>query len=168
MSIPQFFRLLSVDLRREIRRLSGVTRCLLLVVAALWVRMSFQIVLSPPLGVWKDNGRCNSVEVGGGSSDTILVCEHKAGTAIALEKAPYFWLFLLNNSLMFGISSSLMLLVVLNGRMKLLCLGLNLTLCFSYFNSVLAITDDKLLSSCLACFSALFSILAVLLTGTNG
>lgn len=157
-----------MDLRREIRGLSGVLRCMFLVVAALGVGFSFQIVLSPPLGVWKDNGRCNSVEVGGGSSDTILVCEHKAGTAIALERAPYFWLFLLTNSFMFGISSSMMLLVVLNGRLKLLCLGLNLTLCFSYFNSVLAITDDKLLSSCLACFSALFSVLAVLLSGTNG
>ena len=189
LSIPNPSTLSSLYNKSELRSLSEEKRSMLLVVAVLLVTISFQAVLSPPGGVWQDNGWCiNTTEVGsshngtndqtsfnttvGSSNDpviihltrsnTTLVCEHKAGTAIAL-KDRLFWLFLICNSLIFGISNSLNVLVVLNERMKFLFLGLNLTLCFSYFCSVQVIIDDKFLAFCLAYLSAIFSVLAVLL-----
>ena len=156
--------MIGMDIRRKIRRLSEERGTMLLVVAVLLVRISFQAVLTPPRGVWKDYGKCNTIKVGRGSSDdpvkNMLVCEHKAGTAIALED-PNFWLFLIFNSLIFGISNSLMVLVAPGEYIKLLFFVLNLTLGFNYFYSVRLITDNKLFASCLACISAVFSVLAV-------
>nr|POF21025.1 ankyrin repeat-containing protein bda1 [Quercus suber] len=158
----------------------------------LLVTISFQAVINPPGGVWQDNGLCNTIEVKKGSShhnethdqtpfnttirstddlvtiqltgsNTTLMCERKAGTAIAFQEA-LFRLFLFCNSLIFGILNSLIVLVILNERIKYLFLGLNLTLCFNYFCSIRAITDDKFLAFCLAHISAIFSVLAVLLS----
>ncbi|KAK7835449.1 hypothetical protein CFP56_023511 [Quercus suber] len=184
--------LLSLYIKSEIRSLSEEKHSMLLVVAVLLVTISFQAVINPPGGVWQDNGQCNTIEVKKGSShhnethdqtpfnttirstddpvtiqltrsNTTLMCERKAGTAIAFQEA-LFRLFLFCNSLIFGISNSLIVLVILNERIKYLFLGLNLTLCFNYFCSIRAITDDKFLAFCLAHISAIFSVLAVLLS----
>nr|XP_023887269.1 uncharacterized protein LOC111999376 isoform X1 [Quercus suber] len=131
-STPSFWTLLSVDIRRDIRSLSGETRSLFLMLAVLVVTISFRAPFSAPREVWQYSS---------------------------------FWAYLFGNSLLFGISSSFTVLLVLNGRIKLLCLGLNLMLCFMYFYSVLAVTDNILFASCLGCLSAAFSVLALLLSG---
>ncbi|KAK7857161.1 ankyrin repeat-containing protein bda1 [Quercus suber] len=182
LSIPNPSTLSNLYIKSELRSLSEEKRSMLLVVAVLLVTIGFQAVLSPP------GGCINTTKVGsshngtndqtpfnttvGSSNDpvtihltwsnTTLVCEHKAGTTIALKDS-LFLLFLICNSLIFGISNSLIVLAVLNERLKFLSLGLNLTLCFSYFCSIQVIIDDKFLAFCLAYLLAIFSILAVLL-----
>lgn len=135
-SIPNFLRFVRMDIRRQIRNVSELTRILYLVSALLLVRLSFQILLTPHVVVRKD-------------------------------RDPLFFLFLLNISLLFGISSSMIVLAVVNERIKLLCLGFNLTLCYFYFHLVLDITGDILFASCLTCFSFIFSVLALFLWGIN-
>ncbi|KAK7858633.1 hypothetical protein CFP56_011567 [Quercus suber] len=98
---------MSTSLRREIRRFTEERRSMLLVVAALLSTLSFQAILTPPGGVWQDNGLCinydqNNKTVGSSNypeiiylsmSKTKLASEHKAGTAIALQDR-FFPLFL--------------------------------------------------------------------------
>ena len=57
------FQFLKTDFKREIRKLSEERRSMLLVVAVLLVTVSYQAVLSPPGGLWQDNGLCNTTEV---------------------------------------------------------------------------------------------------------
>ena len=41
-----------------------------LVVAVLLVTVGYQAVLSPPSGLWQDNGLCNTTEVGSSPNET--------------------------------------------------------------------------------------------------
>ena len=160
-------------------------------VAVLLVTIGFQAVLSTPGGVWQDNGQCiNTTEVGSshsgtndqtpfnttvGSSNypvtihltrsnTTLVCEHKAGTAIAFEDG-LFQVFLACNAIIFLLSNSLIIFLVPNGYMKVLFFALNVTLCFSYSYALLAIAGDPYrayMAGILTTISALFIFVAQL------
>ncbi|KAK7853914.1 ankyrin repeat-containing protein bda1 [Quercus suber] len=168
LPVSSCFQFLKTDFKREIRKLSEERRSLLLVVAVLLVTVSYQAVLSPPGGLWQDNGQCNTTEVGSSPdgtidlsntiiptkagffdpntdnktpSNTTAVCEHKAGTAIAFEDG-LFQVFLICNAITFLISNSLIIFLVPNGYMKVLFFALNVTLCFSYSYALLAIAGD--------------------------
>nr|XP_023887270.1 uncharacterized protein LOC111999376 isoform X2 [Quercus suber] len=52
-STPSFWTLLSVDIRRDIRSLSGETRSLFLMLAVLVVTISFRAPFSAPREVWQ-------------------------------------------------------------------------------------------------------------------
>ncbi|KAL4601334.1 hypothetical protein ACB092_11G265200 [Castanea dentata] len=139
---PKFRRLLTVlswvdhivILRREIRKFTVERRSMLLVVAALLVTLSFQAVLTPPGGLWPDNGRCMEIPPFNETSNTTLMCEHKAGTAIALNDG-LFSLFVVCNTMLFSISTSLIALLLV----------LNIIVCLSYFYSVWTITNAPIL-----------------------
>ena len=160
------------DISREIRNLTEERRNILLMVAVLLATLSFQVVLTPPGGLWQDNGECVNLTEGLGSnhhngsnhltpfnittvgssnypvimhltrSNTTVACEHKAGTAVALKDYS-FRLCLFCSWLTFNLSNALMVLLAL-GEMKLLFLGLHFTLFFSYCTSVGVIMDDIL------------------------
>ncbi|XP_075646268.1 uncharacterized protein LOC142617348 isoform X2 [Castanea sativa] len=143
------------SLRREIRKFTVEWRNILLVVAALLVTLSFQAVLTPPGGVWQDHGQCQPYHGQGNNSSnypkmiylrhnhTILECERKAGTAIALQYSPFYWLFLTCKTALFLLSTSLIVLLILNSPIKALFTLLNVILCFSYFYSINTITDAQ-------------------------
>ncbi|KAM4082619.1 hypothetical protein ACJW30_11G189000 [Castanea mollissima] len=145
------------SLRREIRKFTVEWRNILLVVAALLVTLSFQAVLTPPGGVWQDHGQCQPYHGQGNNSSnypkmiylrhnhTTLECERKAGTAIALEYSLFYWLFLTCNTALFLLSTSLIVLLILNSPIKALFTLLNIILCFSYFYSINTITDARYL-----------------------
>ena len=158
------------DIIRETSNLTEERRNILLMVVVLLATLSFQVVLTPPGGLWQDNGECVNLTEGLGSShhngsnhltpfnittvgssnypvimhltrsNTTVACEHKAGTAVAL-KYPLFWLCLLCSCLTFNFSNALMVLLAL-GKMKHLFLGLHFTLFFSYCYSLGVIMDD--------------------------
>ena len=158
------------NITREIRNLTEERRNILLMVAVLLATLSFQVILTPPGGLWQDNGECINLTEGLGSShhngsnhltpfnlttvgssnypvimhltrsNTTVACEHKAGTAVAL-KYPLFWLCLLCSCLTFNFSNALMVALA-PGKTKLLFLGLHFTLSFSYCYSVRVIMDD--------------------------
>nr|POE60798.1 ankyrin repeat-containing protein bda1 [Quercus suber] len=66
------FQFLETDFKREIRKLSEERRSMLLVVAVLLVTVSYQAVLSPPGGLWQDDGKCfNTTEVGSSTNGTV-------------------------------------------------------------------------------------------------
>ena len=191
LPVSSCFQFLKTDFKREIRKLSEERRSLLLVVAVLLVTVSYQAVLSPPGGLWQDNGMCNTTEVGSSSDGTIdlpntiiptkagffdsntdnktpfnttAVCEHKAGTAIAFEDG-LFRVFLVCNAITFLISNSLIIFLVPNGYMKVLFFALNVTLCFSYSYALLAIAGDPYRAysaGILTTISALFIFVAQL------
>ncbi|KAL4601328.1 hypothetical protein ACB092_11G264800 [Castanea dentata] len=168
-----YFVWVLTSIKREMRNLTEERRNILLMVTVLLATLSFQAVLTPPRGLWQDNGQCvNLTEVLGSShhngsnhltpfnittvgssnhpvimhltrSNTTLACEHKAGTAVAL-KNPLFELFLFCNSLTFTLSNALMVLLAINGQMKILFFGLHFTLSLSYCYSVGAIMDKPL------------------------
>ncbi|KAK7851635.1 ankyrin repeat-containing protein bda1 [Quercus suber] len=72
LPISSCFQFLKTDFKREIRKLSEERRSLLLVVAVLLVTVSYQAVLSPPGGLWQDNGQCfNTTEVGTSPNGTV-------------------------------------------------------------------------------------------------
>uniref|UniRef100_A0A7N2LAZ8 PGG domain-containing protein n=1 Tax=Quercus lobata TaxID=97700 RepID=A0A7N2LAZ8_QUELO len=169
LPVSSCFQFLKTDFKREIRKLSEERRSLLLVVAVLLVTVSYQAILSPPSGLWQDNGMCNTTEVGSSPNgtfdqsnitlpkpkagfistnadnktpfNTTVVCEHKAGTAIAFEDG-LFPVFLVCNAITFLISNSLIIFLVPNGYVKVLFFALNVTLCFSYSYALLAIAGD--------------------------
>ena len=158
------------DITREMRNLTEERRNILLMVAVLLATLSFQVVLTPPGGLWQDNGECVNLTEGLESShhngsnhmtpfnittlgssnypvimhltrtNTTVACEHKAGTAVAL-KDNSFGLCLSCSWLTFSFSNALMVLLAL-GEMKLLFLGLHFTLFFSYCTSIGVIMDD--------------------------
>ena len=158
------------DISREIRNLAEERRNILLMVAVLLATLSFQVVLTPPGGLWQDNGECVNLTEGLGSnhhngsnhltpfnittigssnypvimhltrSNTTVACEHKAGTAVALKDS-FFSLCLVCSWLTFNFSNALMVLLAL-GNMKLLFLGLHCTLFYSYCYSFGVIMDD--------------------------
>ena len=159
------------SINREMRNLTEERRNILLMVAVLLATLSFQVVLTPPGGLWQDNGQCvNLTEVLGSShhngsnhltpfnitpvgtsdhpvimhlarSNTTVACEHKAGTAVGL-KDPLFYLFLTCSFLTFIFSNALMVLLALNGKMKYLFFGLHVTLSVSYCYSVGVMMDN--------------------------
>ena len=191
LPVSSCFQFLKTDFKREISKLSEERRSLLLVVAVLLVTVSYQAVLSPPGGLWQDNGLCNTTEVGSSPDGTIdlpntiiptkagffdsntdnktpfnttAVCEHKAGTAIAFEDG-LFRVFLVCNAITFLISNSLIIFLVPNGYMKVLFFALNVTLCFSYSYALLAIAGDPYRAysaGILTTISALFIFVAQL------
>ncbi|KAK7817133.1 ankyrin repeat-containing protein bda1 [Quercus suber] len=56
------------SINREMRNLTEERRNILLMVAVLLATLSFQVVLTPPGGLWQDNGQCiNLTEVPGSS-----------------------------------------------------------------------------------------------------
>ena len=158
------------NITREMRNFTEERRNILLMVAVLLATLSFQVVLTPPGGLWQDNGECVNLTEGLGSnhhngsnhltplnittvgssnypvimhltrSNTTVACEHKAGTAVALKDS-FFWLFLYCSWLTFNLSNALMVLLAL-GNMKLLFLGLHGTLFYSYCYSLGVIMDD--------------------------
>ncbi|XP_050284395.1 ankyrin repeat-containing protein BDA1-like [Quercus robur] len=178
---PEYQRLSPVfmfkSLRREIRNFTVEWRNMLLVVAVLLATLSYQAVLTPPGGVWQDNGLCITTEPGSSyhqfspsnffkkippsnktvgssnypkiiylsQSNTTLACEHKAGTAIALEDR-LFPLFLICNTALFSFSNSLIILLILHFHVKILFLELTIFLYLSYSYSVWTITDDPSLT----------------------
>ncbi|XP_075646265.1 uncharacterized protein LOC142617347 [Castanea sativa] len=186
LPVSSCFQFLKTDFKREIRKLSEERRSLLLVVAVLLVTVSYQAVLSPPGGLWQDNGLCNTTKVGSsldGTNTTLpktkpsffnpnidnttpfnttAVCEHQAGTAIAFEDG-LFPVFLVCNTITFMISNSLIIFLVPNGYMKVLFFALNVTLCFSYSYALLAIAGDPYkayTAGILTTISALFIFVA--------
>ena len=157
------------NLRREIRKATEERRSMLLVVAALLATLSFQAVLTPPAGVWQENGLCITTEAGSSydqippfnqtvgssnypqiiylsQSNITLACEHIAGTAIALED-PLFVLFLICNTVLFSLSTSLIVLFILNLYLKSMFFTLNIHLCLSYLYSVWTITGTLVLTT---------------------
>ena len=56
------------DIIRETRNLTEERRNILLMVAVLLATLSFQVVLTPPGGLWQDNGECVNITEGLGSS----------------------------------------------------------------------------------------------------
>ncbi|KAL4601338.1 hypothetical protein ACB092_11G265600 [Castanea dentata] len=156
---PEYQRLLTVsyvdafslkNLRREMRKFTVEWRNILLVVAALLVTLSFQAVLTPPGGLWQDNGQCQPFNQSVGSiypsqSNTTLVCEHKAGTAIALEDGYFLVMFLIPNTALFLVSSLLTVHLIPDIHTKSLFAVLNIILLASYFYSVSTITDNQFL-----------------------
>ena len=192
LPVSSCFQFLKTDFKREIRKLSEERRSMLLVVAVLLVTVSYQAVLSPPGGLWQDNGQCNTTEVGSSPDGTIhlpkttlmpnpkagfintntnnktpfntTMCEYKAGTAIAFEDG-LFQVFLVCNSITFLISNSLIIFLVPNGYIKVLFFALNVTLCFSYSYALLAIAGDPYrayTADILTTISALFIFVAQL------
>ncbi|XP_075646264.1 uncharacterized protein LOC142617346 isoform X2 [Castanea sativa] len=161
---PEYQRLLTVsyvdafllkNLRREMRKFTVEWRNILLVVAALLVTLSFQAVLTPPGGLWQDNGQCQPFNQSVGSSNfpkiiypnqsnTTLVCEHKAGTAIAFKDGLFLWLFLIPNTALFLVSTFLTVHLIVDIHTKSLFTALNIILFASYFYSVSTITDTAL------------------------
>ena len=166
-----------MDITREMRNLTEERRNILLMVAVLVATLSFQVILTPPGGLWQDYGECINLTEGLGSShhngsnhltpfnlttvgnsnypvimhltrsnttvtqsNTTLACEHKAGTAVALEDR-FFLLCAFCSCLTFSFSNALMVALA-PGKMKLLFLGLHFTLSFSYWYSVRVIMDD--------------------------
>ncbi|KAL4601332.1 hypothetical protein ACB092_11G265000 [Castanea dentata] len=92
------------------------TVLMILVVAVLIVTLCFQAVLTPPGGIWQDNGSSNHPKIIYLSqSNTTLACEHKAGTAIALDDR-LFAVFLVCNTMLFSFSNSLIVLLIPNTR----------------------------------------------------
>ena len=179
------------DISREIRNLTEDRRNILLMVAVLLATLSFQVVLTPPGGLWQDNGECVNLTEGLGSnhhngsnhltpfnittvgssnypvimhltrSNTTVACEHKAGTAVALNDYS-FRLCLSCSLLTFNFSNALMVLLAL-GEMKRLFLGLHFILFFSYCTSLGVIMDDILRGILLViCSAALLLVLAVI------
>ena len=146
------------NLRREIRKATEERRSMLLVVAALLATLSFQ-----------DNGLCITTEAGSSydqippfnqtvgssnypqiiylsQSNITLACEHIAGTTIALED-PLFVLFLICNTVLFSLSTSLIVLFILNLCLKSMFFTLNIHLCLSYLYSVWTITGTLVLTT---------------------
>ncbi|KAL4601341.1 hypothetical protein ACB092_11G265900 [Castanea dentata] len=151
LPLSTFFVRFRSDINRQLRKLSEESRSMLLVVTVLLITVSYQAILTPPRGLWQDNGKCNNTAKEG-SSNAEEVCEHKAGTAIALED-PLFVLFLLCNFFTFAISNLLIVLLDLNGQIRPLFFVLNVTLCFSYLYSFWAIMADPFLAFILGAFS---------------
>ena len=158
------------DINREIRNLTEERRNIFLMVAVLLATLSFQVILTPPGGLWQDNGECINLTEGLGSShhngsnhltpfnlttvgnsnypvimhltwsNTTVACEHKAGTAVAL-KDPLFNLCVFCSCLTF-IFSKVLMFALAPGKMKRLFLGLHFTLSFTYCYSVRVIMDN--------------------------
>ena len=67
---PKYQRLASTvapwpeDFRREIRKITEERRNMFLVVAVLLATLTYQAILTPPGGVWQDNGVCITTEAG--------------------------------------------------------------------------------------------------------
>ena len=158
LPFSMFFVRFRLDINRQLRKLSEESRSMLLVIAVLLVTISYQAILTPPRGLWQDDGKCiNTAEAGSSlihltPSNTTEVCEHKAGTAIALGD-PFFALFLFCNFFTFAISNLLIVLLDLNGQIRPLFFVLNVTLCFSYCYSLYAIMADPFLGFILGTFS---------------
>ena len=178
------------DINREIRNLTEERRNIFLMVAVLLATLSFQVILTPPGGLWQDNGECINLTEGLGSShhngsnhltpfnlttvgnsnypvimhltrsNTTVACEHKAGTAVALND-PFFRLCLCCSTVTFFFSNALMVILAL-GKMKFLYLGLQFTVSLSYCFSVGIILDDPLRGTMLTINSAHSLCLAVL------
>ena len=87
LPVLSYFQFLKTDFKRETRKLLEERRSMLLVVAVLPVTVSYQVILSPPSGLWQDNGLCSTTEVGSSPNGTIhlpntTIQEHKAGFII--------------------------------------------------------------------------------------
>ena len=184
------FQHLCADINRGMRDLKDGRWNMLLMFAVLLATLSFQMVLTPPGGLWQDNGECVNLTEGLGSShhngsnhltpfnittvgssnypvimhltrsNTTVACEHKAGTAVALND-PFFRLCLCCSTVTFFFSNALMVILAL-GKMKFLYLGLQFTVSLSYCFSVGIILDDPLRGTMLTINSAHSLCLAVL------
>ncbi|XP_075646262.1 uncharacterized protein LOC142617344 [Castanea sativa] len=173
---------ISLEIEREVRKLTVEWRSMILVVAALIVTLCFQSVLTPPGGIWQDNGLCITTEPGSSyhqippfnktigssnhpkiiylsQSNTTLACEHKAGTAIALDDR-LFALFVVCNTMVFSILNGLIVFLIPNLMVRRLFSVFSITLCFSYFYSAWTITDaPKLMVPLVSVASIYFFIL---------
>ena len=178
---------------REIGNLTMERRNTLLVAAVLLATLSFQVLLTPPGGVWQDNGECVNLTEGLGSShhngskhltpfnittlgssnypvimhltrsNTTVACEHKAGTAVAMGK-PLFFLCLLCSWLTFNFSNALLALLALFPAIDLSFVALHLTLSFSYSYSFVVIMDYNDLVMIISICSAEILLLALALS----
>ena len=111
---------------REVSNFSDGKRNALLVIAALFVTVTYQVVLSPPGGLWQDDykpetnqTRCNttaplkagSSHLGINQTHCNTTAPHKAGTTIGLGGVP-FGLFLVVNFSVFITSIVVLALLI--------------------------------------------------------
>uniref|UniRef100_A0A2N9IFB1 PGG domain-containing protein n=1 Tax=Fagus sylvatica TaxID=28930 RepID=A0A2N9IFB1_FAGSY len=116
---------------REVANFSDGKRNALLVIAALFVTVTYQAVLSPPGGLWQDDYKpetnqtlCNttaplkagSSHLGINQTHCNTTAPHKAGTAIGLGGMP-FRLFLMFNFVVFMISITVLALLIHSGAL---------------------------------------------------
>ena len=95
-------------------RISNDDRNALLVIAALLITITYQVVLSPPGGLWQDT-KISSIAPGSASVES-----HLAGTAIADETLPYFLIVVTINYITFTLSAIMTYLLLPSGYMSTL------------------------------------------------
>ncbi|XP_065630251.1 uncharacterized protein LOC112028178 [Quercus suber] len=130
---------------RQMPALSDERQNVLLVVAVLLVTISYQVVLNPPGGLWQDDGKCNTTEIGNtthaGTNDQTqrnTTVTHTTGTPIASKEYGFFFfmVFSVCNFLIFGMSNLMVVLLLPvqynRGPVFMVILSLGLCFCLSF------------------------------------
>ena len=139
---------------REVTNISDGKRNALLVIAALFVTVTYQAILSPPGGLWQDDYKpetnqtlCNTTaplkagisHLGINQTHCNITAPHKAGTAIGLGGMP-FQLFLVFNFAVFMISITVLALLIPFENINNVFWALIFSVWICYFNSLIIIT----------------------------
>jgi hypothetical protein len=148
---------------REVANFSDGKRNALLVIAALFVTVTYQAVLSPPGGLWQDDYKpetqtlCNttaplkagSSHLGINQTHCNTTAPHKAGTAIGLGGTP-FLLFLGFNLGVFLISITVLAVLIPFKGINAVFWVLIFYVWICYFDSLIIITDGPSWMLCMA------------------
>ncbi|CAH2065895.1 unnamed protein product [Thlaspi arvense] len=143
------------------------TRGNLMVAATVIAAMSFQVMISPPGGVWQSDG-C--------SSGNQTVCKGKAGTAVLEHESSKRRLYLgmvISSTVSFSASMSLILLVISGLQLRslmimaiLVMLMVAAVLCISaaFFLAVALVnTDDQIISDILMIYFGFWIVFPILI-----
>ncbi|KAK7856160.1 ankyrin repeat-containing protein bda1, partial [Quercus suber] len=130
---------------RQMTALSDERWNVLLVVAALLVTISYQVVLNPPWGLWQDDRKYNATEIGNttnsGTNDQTqcnTTVAHTVGTPIASKEYGFFlfMVFSVCNFLIFEMSNLMVVLLLLvqynRGPVFMVILSLGFCFCMSF------------------------------------